>query len=77
MIRAGFDAEIRPFRAHLTLSRMRPPTDVATLLAASQPHQGQLTVDAVTLFRSRLGLGAPRYETVEQFPLEGRPTSPS
>ena len=31
---AGFDGEDRPFRAHLTLSRIRPPVDVTDLIGS-------------------------------------------
>lgn len=68
-VRAGFAAEPRRFRAHLTLSRIRPPTDVSALVGAAPPAGVTMEVDAVALYRSHLGGGPPRYEVVERFPL--------
>lgn len=68
-VRAGFAAEGRPFRAHLTVSRIRPPVDVSALVGAATPAGATMEVDAVALYRSHLGGGPPRYEVVERFPL--------
>lgn len=67
--RAGFAAEVRPFSAHLTLSRIRPARDVRPLLERVPPFRERIRVDAVVLFRSHLGPGGARYEAVERFPL--------
>lgn len=69
-VRAGRAAEPRPFRAHLTLSRIRPPVDVSALVGVA-PAGVAMEVDAVALYRSHLGGGPPRYEVVEHFPLTG------
>lgn len=66
---AGFPAEDRPFRAHLTLSRIRPPQDVSRILARVDGVEVKHRVDAVTLFRSHLGKGGATYEQLEHFPL--------
>lgn len=66
---AGFPAETRPFTPHLTLARIRPPRDVRGLVERVPPFPERLPVDAVVLFRSRLGGGPARYEEVERFPL--------
>jgi RNA 2',3'-cyclic 3'-phosphodiesterase len=66
---AGFTAERRPFHAHLTLSRVQPPRDARGVLGSLPPFAGSFEVAAATLFRSHLGAGPPRYETVERFPL--------
>lgn len=66
---AGFPPEDRPFRAHLTLSRIRPHQDVTALLEAVGPLGVRMQADRVVLYRSHLGRGGARYEVVEQFPL--------
>src|SRR5690606_30936563 len=55
--RAGFPPEGRPFRPHLTLSRIRTPEDASSLLAALPPFPREMPVDGVVLFRSHLGRG--------------------
>jgi 2'-5' RNA ligase len=67
--RAGFPAEDRPLHPHLTLSRMRPPRDVRSLMAQFRPTPIQWQVEEVVLFTSRLGRGGARYEQLEAFPL--------
>jgi RNA 2',3'-cyclic 3'-phosphodiesterase len=66
---AGFGAETRPFHPHLTLSRLRPPLDLAPLVQRVPSAGIALPVRAVVLFRSVLGSGAPRYESVREWPL--------
>jgi RNA 2',3'-cyclic 3'-phosphodiesterase len=68
---AGLPTEKRAFRPHLTLSRLRPPRDVGPLLENLPPFPGSLLVREVTLFRSHLGSGPPRYEPLARFPLAG------
>ncbi len=68
---AGFEAEERPFRPHLTLSRVRPPVDV-TRLIASFPRAGLgWRCSSIVVYRSHLGRGPARYEPLETFPLLG------
>jgi len=66
---AGFAPEDRPFRSHLTLSRIRPDQDVSTVLEAVPPLGLAMPVDRAVLYRSHLGPGGPRYEEIEAFPL--------
>ncbi len=66
---AGFPPEERPFRSHLTLSRIRPHQDVAVLLETVPPLGINMTVDRVVLYESHLGRGGARYEEIESFPL--------
>lgn len=66
---AGFPPEDRPFRCHLTLSRIRPDQDVTPVLDAVPPLGLVMPVDRVVLYRSHLGRGGPRYEEIETFPL--------
>ena len=65
---AGFRPEERPFHAHVTLSRLRPPRDLRSL-ADRLPHfKVKMPVTELTVFRSILGTET-RYETVERVAL--------
>ena len=66
---AGFPPEDRPFRAHLTLSRIRPHQDVTSLLDSAAQLGVAMPVDRVALYRSHLGRGGARYEELDSFPL--------
>jgi 2'-5' RNA ligase len=66
---AGFAPESRAFTAHLTLSRLDPPSSIATLIASKPRFDTRMSVDRIALFRSRLGGGPARYEEVESFQL--------
>ncbi len=66
---AGLGEEDRPFRPHLTLSRIRPPQNVAELLDAASSVQVAMPVDRVVLMESHLDGGRARYETLESFEL--------
>jgi len=64
---AGLDLEDRPFRPHLTISRIRPQQDVAELVESFPPLGGTLRVGAIDLYQSHLGPHGARYELVERF----------
>lgn len=66
---AGFPAETKHFRAHLTLSRIQPPRSVAAILAGSPSLAVRMPVHEVVLFRSHLGRSPARYEALARFPL--------
>ena len=66
---SGLQLPERPFSAHLTLSRLRPPRDLRPLLATARPVEVDMVVREVTVFRSHLGGGPPRYEVMERVPL--------
>ncbi|MBN2112581.1 MAG: RNA 2',3'-cyclic phosphodiesterase [Acidimicrobiia bacterium] len=66
---AGSPPEDRPFRSHLTLSRIRPDQDVTAVLEAVPALGLDMAVNRVVLYRSHLGRGGPRYEEMEAFPL--------
>jgi len=66
----GFAPEPRPFKAHLTLSRIQPASSVRMTIARGRDVRGSMRVDSVILFRSHLGRGGSRYEIVERFPLK-------
>lgn len=64
----GLAAEDRPFTAHLTLSRLRPPENVADLIESYDAQRFRWTVDDLTLFESKPG---PTYVEVDRFELLG------
>lgn len=66
---AGFAPEEKPFKPHLTLSRIQPPRDLTRDLERVPPLGLRMRVDEVIVFRSHLGGGPPRYEAVERLPL--------
>lgn len=66
---AGFGPEDRPFRPHLTLSRIRPPEDVSDVIEGVEAMGVTSKIDAVLLYRSHLGGSGARYELLERFPL--------
>ena len=65
----GLPGEDRPFRPHLTLSRIRPQQNVAELVDAVEPVRVMMPVDRVVLVQSHLDGGAARYQTLESFDL--------
>jgi len=66
---AGFEAESRDFKPHLTLSRIDPPTSVRTLLESRIRFGMRMQVGSVVLYRSKLGGGPARYEEVVRIAL--------
>ncbi|RPI21830.1 MAG: RNA 2',3'-cyclic phosphodiesterase [Actinobacteria bacterium] len=66
---AGFEPEERPFHAHVTLARIRPPQDVSALVADVADFPLTQEVTAMTMFRSHLVRGGARYEPVERVDL--------
>jgi RNA 2',3'-cyclic 3'-phosphodiesterase len=63
-------SENRRYRPHLTLARCREPADVADLIGTLDDFAGTpWTATSVSLIRSQLGGGPPRYETVGTWPL--------
>jgi 2'-5' RNA ligase len=61
---AGFTAETKPFKPHLTLSRIDPPVSVAPLVDSKPVFGARMTVESLIVYRSRLGGGPARYEEV-------------
>lgn len=68
---AGFPADRKRYRPHLTLGRLRPAASVRPLLERSAGPGVETTVGEVVLYRSHLGQGPARHEVVRRFPLAG------
>jgi 2'-5' RNA ligase len=69
--KSGAEVDGGRFRPHVTLARLRRPTDVVRWLRLLDTYGSrEWTVDTVALVRSHLGegpRGRPRYEVVETF----------
>jgi 2'-5' RNA ligase len=65
-ISAGFEPEDRPFHAHVTLSRIRPPTNVAGLVENVGSFPLKMDVDVLTLYRSDLGRNGASYQAIDE-----------
>jgi 2'-5' RNA ligase len=66
---AGCAPEERPFRAHLTLSRVRPPEDVSRLVDEFPGADIGWRVRSIVVYKTHPGRGGVRYEPLETFPL--------
>lgn len=64
-VAAGLNAEERPFRPHLTLSRVRPPADVTAILGVEVAVSWRC--DGIVVYRSVTGRDGSRYEPLESF----------
>jgi RNA 2',3'-cyclic 3'-phosphodiesterase len=62
-----FPPDERPFRAHITVARATRPVRMA--IPATDATGPSFPVDAITLFRSRLGGAHARYEALATWPL--------
>ena len=76
--RHGFEAEPRPFAAHLTLARVRAVgpraggyASLRSLVAGTPVTAASSSVTHLTVFRSHLLPKGARYEPVMRVPLEG------
>ena len=65
---AGFGYEERPFRAHLTLARIRPPRDIRRSVTGG-PARISAPVTEVVFYRSRTEGSSIAYHRLECFPL--------
>jgi len=66
---AGFPAEDRPFRPHLTISRIRPPEDVRSVIRGDPLEAVPMHLDRITIYQSRLARGGASYAVVDEFEL--------
>lgn len=70
----GFPVEGRPFRAHVTLGRIRDGARLPVAAAARLEGRYLLesfTAERVVLYRSDPGAGGSRYDPLATFPLDG------
>lgn len=74
VVEAGFDPEPRPFRAHLTLGRLRGRRFPSTTDAVA-PEAAVCDVEEAVLFRSDLHRSGARYTPLERIPLGSSPVS--
>lgn len=76
----GFPRERRRFHPHVTIGRVRSQKGIGALLHAIEAHDeldaGELPIDAITLFESRLGRGGARYRKLGAYRLRGGAGSP-
>jgi 2'-5' RNA ligase len=68
-VSAGFEPEDRPCHPHVTLARVRPKQDVTGLVDRVPRFPLTQRVEAVTVYRSRLGPAGATYEVVATVPL--------
>ena len=68
-VAAGVLPEERPYRPHLTLSRIRPPADVSGL--ADEALSLSWRCERLTLFRSHQRRGGVQYEPLDSIDLIG------
>lgn len=77
--KAGAEADGGRFRPHLTLARLRRPTEVTRWVRLLDAYRGpEWVADELALIESHLGegpRGRPRYEVIESFPLREGETS--
>jgi 2'-5' RNA ligase len=67
---AGFPAEGRPFRPHLTLSRVDPPRSVGDVLSSQPAIDVTMQVSELLVMRSQLGSGPAKYDAIARFSLK-------
>lgn len=67
---AGFGYEERPYRAHLTLARVRPSRDLRSCAGKGEARI-DVPVAEVVLYRSRTVNRSTVYDALERFPLAG------
>jgi 2'-5' RNA ligase len=67
VVAGGFPAEDRPFRAHLTLGRVKGRSFPS--VAALAPPAAEFAVEQAVLFRSELSSAGSRYQPLERVPL--------
>ena len=74
---AFLESDERPYHPHITIARTRRPAAVPAAFPDGQVPAARWTIDALTLFRSHLGAGGPRYERLGRWSLQaGRPEVP-
>jgi len=71
----GYEIEARPFRAHLTLGRIKQPQEVELgfLAESPLPDVGKIEVQEVVLFRSEPHSDGSKYSVLERITLQKSP----
>jgi 2'-5' RNA ligase len=73
----GVPAEARPFRAHVTVARLKRPYDARRWLKPEAVASlGECRMAALTLYRSELGAGGSVYTPLSRAPFEGEGAAP-
>lgn len=73
----GFERETRPFHGHVTLGRLRQPSDVSRLLGpVAEKMFSKTSVDAVVLYKSVMKSTGSEYFVEAEFGLGGPGTGP-
>ena len=72
VVAAGFAPEQRPFRAHLTLGRVRSPNRGVAVTSPVTTEGEAFDVAEAVLFRSELQRSGARHTPLERVPLGGR-----
>jgi 2'-5' RNA ligase len=62
----GFAPEQRSFRPHITLARLKRPSDVAAWLPRPPPESPAARFDRLVLYRSILSRQGPSYTVLAQ-----------
>jgi 2'-5' RNA ligase len=68
----GFEKEVRSFRPHLTIVRIRKPAGARALAEANQQlgfEPESLLVEELVVFRSELSSGGSKYTALSRHPL--------
>jgi 2'-5' RNA ligase len=73
----GHEPDPRPFRAHITLARLRVPGDLRAEIASigDTPVGPTWTIDAVTVYESRRHSSGADYIPKAEIPLPAGPLS--
>jgi RNA 2',3'-cyclic 3'-phosphodiesterase len=68
LLQSGFELELRDYRPHLTVARLRSPVQLRDILSPyKRQHFGELTVQGITLYQSTLSGPFPHYGPLHQF----------
>ena len=67
---AGLEPEDRPYRPHLTLSRLRPKQDVRAFVQSFGDFSVRIPVEEVTVFRSERTPDGLVYRRLHRIPIE-------
>jgi RNA 2',3'-cyclic 3'-phosphodiesterase len=67
LVAAGLDPQDRPYRPHLTVSRLRPSESVRRVIDGAGTIDIRWKVDRVVLYETRLRRGGARYRELDEF----------